>query len=329
LSFPKEKTGIGFLIWLGALCFFYGGIGHVLLNGTHIVIDTPTRILVVGLGSALLSIGIILQYKVISPNPEPMWSVSRIVKRIIIVTILIFSIITFPGIALATLAPPPPPPKQIPLTLAWTPQGPGAVDVRLENEILVLTVDLNGSQRKDDYAELFLDLTKVELPNLEQNADGTYNLASWKLGGHVRSQFDFRGNLNHTNGVQFFIFVKPWESFEAQWINAGPGMNSSGMDIFGEINDKEILKEVAGISVKFGIGKDSSASYGGELYLEKVFLYSDVGDIWPYQIAFIASFPIAAVVAIVFLWITKDQNEPKPKEEAAQKSHMKRKQRQD
>lgn len=158
--------------------------------------------------------------------------------------------------------------ENIPLDVTWKAEGPGAIGVEYKDGKLELKGNLQGG---DAYAELFLDLRNVSLPEIEQNSDGTYNLAGTELVAMVRSDQDFKGDPEHPNGVQFLLKNEQFKSSESRWLDVSGAMASSGMEVFFKVpNDNDIARETAGISLKFTIGSNSTESYEGSFFIDSV-----------------------------------------------------------
>lgn len=162
-------------------------------------------------------------------------------------------------------------PIVIPLTAGWRAQGPGAKGSGYQNGVLELKADLNGG---DAYAELFLDLRSVRLPNeVPRNPDGTYDLAGKELVAVVSSDYDFKGASSRPNGAQILLKSGPpqWANLVSPWLHIHDTMQTpQGMEIFFAIPDDAISKEVAGISLKFTIGTGSSDTYEGSFFVKSV-----------------------------------------------------------
>jgi uncharacterized protein YoxC len=157
----------------------------------------------------------------------------------------------------------------IPLDAAWKCEGSiandggGHIDGKLQ-----LKADLTHA---DNSAELFLDLGSVPLAGIKPNQDGSYNLAGMELVALVRSDQDFKGQSNASNGVQFLVKDKNWKSRVGPWSNVTPAMESeTGMKVFYKIPDAEISRNVAGISLKFTINSESRATYKGSFFVHSV-----------------------------------------------------------
>lgn len=156
----------------------------------------------------------------------------------------------------------------IPLNAGWKPEGPGAVGGGYREGILELRANLKGS---DDYAELFLDLRAVHLPEIERNPDKTYNLSGREIIAIVRSDKDFKGVPGRPNGSQFLLKDKKWKNLGGTWMNITDAMNTeNGMTIFYRIPENMISSQVAGISLKFTIGTGSRANYDGSFFVRSI-----------------------------------------------------------
>ena len=164
-----------------------------------------------------------------------------------------------------------PEPILIPLTAGWIAQGSGAKGSAYRDGILELQTDLDGG---DAYAELFLDLRSVRLPNeIPRNSDGTYNLAGKELVVVVRSDHNFKGEISRPNGAQILLKNGPpqWANLISPWMNVNDAMQTpQGMDVFYMVPDNAVSKEVAGISLKFTIGSGSNDSYEGNFFVTSV-----------------------------------------------------------
>ncbi len=156
----------------------------------------------------------------------------------------------------------------IPPTAGWKPQEPGAIGGGYKDGILELKANLHGG---DDYAELFLDLRGARLSGIEQNPDGSYNLAGTELVAVVRSDRDFKGDPDHPNGAQFLLKNKQWDNLIGTWLNINDVMMTpTGMEIFFQVPDDSVSRKVAGISLKFTIGSNSNETYKGSFFVKSI-----------------------------------------------------------
>ncbi|MDA2937712.1 hypothetical protein MYX75_05545 [Acidobacteria bacterium AH-259-A15] len=157
---------------------------------------------------------------------------------------------------------------EIPLSAGWKAQGPGAKEGGYKDGTLALTANLRGG---DAYAELFLDLRGVRLPGVEQNPDGSYDLADRELLALVRSDRNFKGEPSRPNGVQFLLKNKRWENLIGKWLPISDAMlTPDGMEVFFRVPDDKISRSVVGISLKFTIGSNSNVTYEGMFLIKSV-----------------------------------------------------------
>ena|SRR3989304_10092498 len=143
----------------------------------------------------------------------------------------------------------------IPLSAGWEAYGPGAVGKEYKDGILALNI---GGEY--DWAQLCLDLTRARrLPELERNPDGTYNLAKTSVIGKVRTDQDFKGyayiTLKDKTGDDI-----PFK-FESVAIEITDVIRSSdGMDIFFEVPDQSIYKDIGDICLTFSFVSNETGS---------------------------------------------------------------------
>lgn len=155
----------------------------------------------------------------------------------------------------------------IPINANWIPQG-SATGGGYKDGKLELKAELQGG---DDFAELFLDLTNVHLPEIEQNPDGSYNLVGAELIALVGSDHDFKGDPKYPNGAQFILKNRNWDNLLGTFLAiTDEMMKPTGMKTFLRVPDHKISREAAGMSLKFTIGSKSKANYKGSFSIKSV-----------------------------------------------------------
>jgi hypothetical protein len=289
-SSPK-LVGTGLFFVLSAL------VGIIFVGDGYKEIDLLSRVLLGGGGIVLLAIGIVennwVQLRVMLKK--------RATKAFVIAAIIVLLGFFFYGAVMGNLKNVT---EDIPFTASWKAQGPGAINLHEENGALTLSVDLKGG---DDYAEIFLDLRSVHFTNIEQNTDGICNMVGKRLDATIRSSPDFRGDLDHLNGVQFILRDKQYNMSVGPWFDIGPTI-LTGMKIFYVVPENQITRETAAISLKFTIGSGSNESFKGELFLNRMTVNSEMRSNWLYSLLFIVPSVFAIAVFVLMVKYQKQKD---------------------
>ena len=156
---------------------------------------------------------------------------------------------------------------------SWSSQESGEVEAEpceVVGDEVGFLAKLEGG---DAYAEFFLDLRSLELPGMERNEDGTYDLSGKTIKTRVRSDASFVGESSAHNGVEISLKNPSanWETILSPYKNVERALSSpAGMPLSWRVPTHSVSKHAGGLTVKFTIGSDSTDTYEGNFYLQKV-----------------------------------------------------------
>lgn len=145
----------------------------------------------------------------------------------------------------------------IPLSAEWQvdPSETGGVGVEYKNGILELKTRLQGGNN----AQFSLVLSRVYIPEIERNSDGTYNLSGTELIAVVKSNRNFEGRLA--------LFNKSWDFLKGPWLDRIDATN--GQMFFKVPNDINHSK-INAISFVFAI--QPNETYEGSFFIQSLIL---------------------------------------------------------
>ncbi len=153
----------------------------------------------------------------------------------------------------------------IPLSAGWKAEGPASAGEEYKNGIMEMNISSHPEEYENNYAQLCLDLKGIlRLPELERNPDGTYNFAKTVIIGAVRSDQNFKGDTGNPNIAYFTLSNKTGDNLFGSQIEITDVMRSSaGMEMFFEVPDDRIYKDVRGICLTFAFS--SNRIYNGTI----------------------------------------------------------------
>ena len=145
----------------------------------------------------------------------------------------------------------------IPLSAGWQVDESelGGVGVEYENGILELKTRLQG----DNSAQFSLVLRDVNLPEIERNPDGTYNLSGTELIAVVECDRNFEGRLA--------LFDASWDFLKGPWLNRIDATNGQmSFKIPDDINYSNIN------AISFVFASPSNETYEGSFFVKSLVL---------------------------------------------------------
>ncbi len=152
---------------------------------------------------------------------------------------------------------------EIPLDAPWVAQPNATAELHLSaDEVLQLKANLSHA---DDYAEVFLDLSSVSLPDLKSNSSGAYNLVGMQVLALVHGDDHFVGPPKTPNGIQISIKDDEWNTEVGRWINATSAFADETMVVYMEVPDTPLGRNVRGLTVKFSLNSEAMIGFCGHL----------------------------------------------------------------